>query len=300
MYYIIYLPLYLFSLLPFPVLYFISDGIYALLYYVFGYRKKVVMANLQIAFPEKTVAERRKIAKRFYHNFTDTFLEMIKLISISDKAFTKRFTGDLGIVNELAKKGLNIQLHAGHQFNWEFGSLFMSRSITTIPTYAIYMPINSRPVERLFLKIREKYGTIFVKATEFKNKRDEIFSGRFAFFLAADQNPGSAEAAYWQNFFGRPTAFLTGPEIGGIKNKTAIVFVRSKILRRGYYSCESTLIAEDASTTATGDITRAFRDFLERVIREEPDNYLWSHRRWKWEYKEDYKNNWIDNKPPAQ
>ena len=295
MYYILYGFLYLVSLLPFSVIYFISDYIYAVLYYVLGYRKKVVMANLQIAFPEKTTAERKKIAKQFYHHFTDTFLEIIKLISITDKTFSKRFTGDLNIVNELAKKGKNIQLHAGHQFNWEFGSLFMSKEITAIPTYAIYMPINSKPVERLFLKVREKFGTIFIKATEFREKRDAIFSGRFAFFLAADQNPGTPEAAYWQNFFGKPTAFLTGPEVGGIKNGTAIVFIRSKIIKRGYYTCESTLITEDAATTETGDITRAFRDFLEKIIMEEPANYLWSHRRWKWEYNDKYKDSWIDN-----
>ena len=297
MYYIIYGFLYLFSYLPFRVIYIISDFIYFLLYYVFEYRKKAVMVNLQIAFPEKTLEERKQIAKQFYRNFTDTFMEIIKLISISDKTFAKRFTGNLEIVNELAKKGKNIQLHAGHQFNWEFGSLFMAKAITAIPTYAIYMPINSRPVERLFLKIREKYGTIFVKATEFKVKREEIFSGRFAFFLAADQNPGTPDTAYWQNFFGRPTAFLTGPEVGAIKNNTAVVFVRSKIIKRGYYTCESTLITEDAASTATGDITRAFRDYLEKIIKEEPANYLWSHRRWKWEYKDEYKNNWIDTEP---
>jgi KDO2-lipid IV(A) lauroyltransferase len=143
MYYIIYGFLYLFSLLPFRVIYLISDFIFFLLYYVFEYRKKAVMVNLQIAFPEKSVEERKSIAKQFYHNFTDTFLEIIKLISISNKTFAKRFTGDLTIVNEMAKKGKNIQLHAGHQFNWEFGSLFMSKAITTIPSYAIYIPISS-------------------------------------------------------------------------------------------------------------------------------------------------------------
>lgn len=294
MFYLIYGFLYLISLLPFRVLYFISDTIYALLYYVFEYRKKVVMVNLQIAFPEKTINERKKIAKQFYHNLVDTFIEIIKLISISDASFSKRFKGNLEIVNELAAKGKNIQLHAGHQFNWEFGSLFMSKAITAIPTYAIYMPINNKAMGRLFLKIREKYGTIFVKATEFKEKREEIFSGRFAFFLAADQNPGSPDSAYWQYFFNRPTAFLTGPEIGGIKNNTAIVFVRSRIIKRGYYICESTLITENAATTGTGELTRAFRDYLEKIIKEEPDNYLWSHRRWKWEYEDRYNNNWID------
>jgi Kdo2-lipid IVA lauroyltransferase/acyltransferase len=294
MYYIIYGFLYLLSLLPFPVLYFISDGIYFFLYYVFAYRKKIVIANLKIAFPDKKDKELKKISKQFYHNLTDTFMEIIKLISMSDKIFNKRCTGDFSLVDELIKKGKNVQLHAGHQFNWEFGSLFMSKEIKTIPSYAIFMPINNKAMERLFLKIREKYGTLFIKATEFREKREGIFKERFVFFLAADQNPGNPATAFWQNYFSKPAPFITGPEIGAIKNDTAVVFVRSKIIKRGHYVLECTLCTENAAATFRGEITIAFRDFLEKIIREEPHNYLWTHRRWKWEYKENYKENWID------
>jgi len=294
MYFIIYGFLYLVSLLPFPVLYFFSDGIYFFLYYVFGYRRKVVTANLKIAFPEKSEKEIHKISKKFYHNLTDTFVEIIKLISMSNKSFEKRCKGDFSIIEELAKKGKNVQLHTGHQFNWEFGSLLMSKEIKSIPTYAIYMPIKNNAVERVFLKIRQKYGTIFVKATEFRQRREKIFSERFVFFLAADQNPGDPGSAYWLNYFSKPAPFITGPEIGGIKNDTAIVFVRSRIPKRGHYVLECTLYTENAASTSVGEITGAFRDFLEKIIREEPDNYLWTHRRWKWDYNESYKENWID------
>lgn len=296
MYFIIYGFLYLVSLLPFTVLYFFSDGIYFFLYYVFGYRKAIVMSNLKIAFPDKSEEERKKIAKQFYHNLTDTFMEIIKLISMSDKTFDKRCKGDFLIINDLIKKGKNIQLHAGHQFNWEFGSLFMSKIIKTIPTYAIYMPIKNTAVERLFLKIRQKYGTIFIKATEFREKRDQIFSERFVFFLAADQNPGKPASAYWLNYFGKPAPFITGPEVGSVKNNAAVVFVRSKIIKRGHYVLECTLGCENAAETLPGEITEAFRNFLEKIVKEEPDNYLWTHRRWKWDYKGEYKKNWIDTK----
>ncbi|MEO7306094.1 MAG: lipid A biosynthesis acyltransferase [Ferruginibacter sp.] len=295
MYYIIYGFLYLLSLLPFPVMYFISDGIYFFLYYVFGYRRKVVMANLKIAFPDKTDKELKKIAKQFYHNLSDTFVEIIKLISMSDKTFAKRCKGDFSMINDLIKKGKNVQLHAGHQFNWEFGSLFMSRSITAIPTYAVYIPIKNTAMEKLFLKIRERYGTKFFKATEFRQKREEIFKERFVFFLGADQSPGNPAAGYWQNFFGKPAPFIAGPEVGGIKNDTSIVFVRSRIIKRGHYVLECTICSENGASTSHGDITRAYRDFLEKIIREEPDNYLWTHRRWKWDYKDEYKENWIDH-----
>jgi KDO2-lipid IV(A) lauroyltransferase len=146
----------------------------------------------------------------------------------------------------------------------------------------------------LFLKIRERYGTKFIKATEFKKRRDEIFKERFVFFLGADQNPGNPATGYWQNYFTKPAPFITGPEVGGTRYDTAIVFVRSRIVKRGHYILECTLCTEHGAETAHGEITRSFRDFLEKIIREEPDNYLWTHRRWKWEYKEEYKENWID------
>lgn len=294
MYFIIYGFLYLLSLLPFAVLYCISDVIYFFLYHVFGYRRKIVLANLNIAFPDKSREELGIIAKQFYHNLTDTFVEIIKLISMSDRSFNKRCQGDFTIIEDLVKQGKNVQLHAGHQFNWEFGSLYMSKKITTIPTYAIYMPIKNTAIEKLFLKIRQQYGTIFIKATEFREKREEIFKGRFVFFLAADQNPGSPASAYWQNYFTKPAPFITGPEVGGIKNGAAIVFVRSRIVKRGHYILECTLCTENAAATSPGQITLAFRDFLEKIITEEPHNYLWTHRRWKWNYEEAYKDNWID------
>ena len=96
MYYIIYPLLYLFSLLPWRVLYFLSDAVYGLIYYIIGYRKEVVMKNLLIAFPEKTEEERILIAKKFYHNFTDTFIETIKLLSVSEKTLTIFFQYRIG------------------------------------------------------------------------------------------------------------------------------------------------------------------------------------------------------------
>ena len=299
MYYIIYGFLYLFSLLPFFIIYHISDGVYALLYYVFGYRKKVVMNNLLIAFPEKTEKERKKIAKQFYHNLADTFMEIIKTISISDRAFAKRCRGNFEIVNALAEKGLSVQLHSGHQFNWEYGSLLMSKVITAVPHYAVYIPVKNKAMNRLFLKIRQKYGARFVDATTFKATKKDLFKEKFSIILAADQNPGNPSTAYWQNYFNKPAPFITGPEMGAVKNNTAVVFVRSRKPRRGYYDCVCSVFTESAASTSTGEITRGFRDFLEKVIREEPDNYLWTHRRWKWEYKKEFAERWIDDKSTA-
>ena len=137
MYYIVYGFLYLFSLLPQFVLYRISDLVYLLLYYVIGYRRKVVSGNLAIAFPEKTQEERTRIAKQFYKNFVDTFIETIKLLSLSDAAFDRRCRGDFEAIHAITEKGGNVLFIGMHQFNWEYVNLFIGRHMK-IPFLGVY------------------------------------------------------------------------------------------------------------------------------------------------------------------
>src|ERR1700739_2908177 len=123
MYYLVYGFFYLLSFLPWRILYIISDGVAFLLYHIIGYRKDVILNNLQIAFPEKTLAERKKITKEFYKDFTDNFLEVIKFISLSEEELNKRFVCDYRPINNLYDSGVNVQLVLGHFFNWEFANL---------------------------------------------------------------------------------------------------------------------------------------------------------------------------------
>jgi len=285
MYYIIYPLLYLFSMLPFFILYAISDFIAFLLHSVFKYRRDVVSANLRIAFPEKTEAERQKIARKFYQYFTDTFIESIKCISISKKELEKRNTGSYELINGLIEKGCNISILGGHQFNWEYGSLLYALHVK-IPITAVYMPISNKMVNKIFYDIRTRYGSVFISAHDFKNELNEITKKQFILALAADQNPGNPSAAYWVRFFNRPTPFVTGPEKGAIKNNAAVVYVTFKKTRRGYYHFEPTLLAENTAGFKEGQITCLYRDALEKSIVSDPPNYLWSHRRFKFEWKE--------------
>jgi len=285
MYYIVYPLLYLFSLLPFFILYAISDLIAFLLHSVFKYRRDVVAGNLKIAFPEKTEAERNKIARKFYQYFTDTFIESIKCISISKTALQKRNNGSYDLINGLLDKGYNINVLGGHQFNWEYGSLLYSLHIK-IPITAVYMPISNKVINKIFYDIRTRYGSVFISAADFKTKVDEVTNKQYMLALAADQNPGDPRYAYWINFFGRPTPFVTGPEKGAIKNNAAVVFVNFKKIKRGYYHFEPVLLAENTAGYQEGELTCLYRDALENSIKNDPANYLWSHRRFKFEWKE--------------
>ena len=297
MYYIIYGLLYSISLLPFFILYRISDFFYVIIYYLIGYRKEVVFANLHIAFPDKSVAEKIIIAKQFYKNLIDTFVESIKLISISQKAFNKRASIDFAEVNQLIEQGKNIQIHSGHQMNWEYAHWAVTEQIR-LPWIGIYNRLGNKTMERIFFKIRNKGTTVLIPGQEFKNRVHSVFKEQYALGLVADQNPGYPAKAYWLNFFNRPVPFPTGPDKGARKKDTAVVFVRFVKLRRGYYRYDAQVACVHGSQLEEGKLTLMYRDFLEETIKKNPDNYLWSHRRWKWDYTAEYKNRWIDNRPP--
>ncbi len=287
MYYFIYPLLYLLSLLPLRVLYLISNLARFLVYHVFGYRKKLVLSNLKIAFPEKSEKERVKIARQFYLNFTDTFIESIKLISMSTRQFERRSKGEFDYINGLLAKGYNVNVMAGHQFNWEFANLQYAKNLNA-PFVGIYMVIANKALGKIFYNIRKRYGTILISAPDFKNKKHEVFSSQYALALAADQNPGNPEGAYWMKFFGRVVPFLSGPAKGAVRNNAAVAFVSFHKVKRGYYEFRVRPIAEQGGDYTPEQLTKLYRDAVEDTVRMDPANYLWSHRRFKWEWKEEY------------
>ena len=255
------------------------------------------MKNLGIAFPEKSTEEKIEIAKKFYKNRTDTFIETIKLLSISDKAFNKRAIMDLDECNVLAAKGKSIQFSCGHQMNWEYGNWVMSQNMS-IPWVGVYMKINNKALDRLFFNLRSRKGTVLVAAQEFKSRMHQVFSKPYALGLAADQNPGAPGSAYWLYFFTKATPFVPGPDKGAIRTNAAVVFAKFVKIKRGFYKFVPTIITENGSSLQEGELTLLYRDYLEATIREHPDNYLWSHNRWKWDYQPEYRHKWIDKVPP--
>lgn len=297
MYYLIYCPLYLLSLLPLRVLYLLGDAVYGLLYYVVGYRRKVVMQNLAIAFPGKTDAERRKISKAFYHQFVDTFIEVIKMLSMSERDAKRRVTGDYDAICRAFAAGKNIQLHAMHNFNWEIVQWAVASNIPA-PFTGVYMPISSKPLDKIFYDLRKRFGTVLIPATRFKEVFASMALPRYTLALAADQNPGNLNSVYWLPFFGKPTAFVAGPEKGARQKNTAVVFVHFYRVKRGYYHFTSELFTMDPCSLPDGTITEQFVRYIERKLAENPANYLWSHRRWKHAWKPEYADRWIAGGQP--
>ncbi|HVG12462.1 MAG TPA: hypothetical protein VM843_05620 [Flavisolibacter sp.] len=299
MYYLIYGLLYLISLLPMPVLYVLADGIYFLIYRVFRYRVDVVMQNLHTAFPGKSTQERKKIARQFYRNFIDTFIETIKVLSASEAFLKKRVTGDWELLNEFYGSAQALHVHMGHTFNWEWGSYMASKGLL-YKFIAVYMPIKNKAVDRLFIKIRLRGGGAVVPATPAKAYVSSFYPHRnsqFVLGLVADQSPGNASTAYWLNFFGKPTAFITGPEKGARAKNLPVFFCYISKPRRGHYHVAFSLAHSNPETLKEGELTVRFARFLEEAITRFPDMWLWSHRRWKMVWKDEYRKQWIDDKP---
>ncbi|MEP7318266.1 MAG: lipid A biosynthesis acyltransferase [Panacibacter sp.] len=283
MYYIIYGFLYALSLLPWRVLYIFSDGIYLLMYYMIRYRRDVVMDNLTIAFPEKTPEERTVIMKDFYKGFIDNFIETIKLFSISGEELNKRFVGNFEVVNDLYASGKKVQLHSGHFFNWEFANLGYSHNFN-YPLLTVYMPISNKALDKIFINMRKKFGAHLIAATEFATKFAGYSKMQYCLALVGDQNPGSPENAYWTTFFGKMTPIVKGPERGARVGNTAIVMCNFYKVKRGYYKTDLVLLTTEPRSLPQGEITKQMIAFVEDSIRKHPSGYLWSHRRWKWEF----------------
>ena len=297
MYYLVYGFLYVLSLLPLRILYFISDGIYLLLYYVIGYRKKVVKNNLQIAFPEKTVEERLRIEKQFYRNFVDNFIETLKLFSGKEKFALKHFHTDPALMQEIYARGLKCQFHLGDNFNWELANIAVS-AMSPLVFLGVYMPIKNKVFDRIFRKMRSSVGTVLLPATDMKAAMIPYRNTQYLLGLVADQVPGDVSRAYWMNFFGKATPFARGPERGARAANLAVVFAQIYKTKRGQYHLQYELCTDQPAGMEPGELTYQYVKYLEKGLREHPEMWLWSHRRWKKDWKEEYRDLWIDSEEP--
>ncbi|WP_143308261.1 lysophospholipid acyltransferase family protein [Chitinophaga vietnamensis] len=289
MYYLLLALCYGISLLPFPLLYFLSDCCYVLVYHVFGYRKKVVFANLVQAFPDKSPEEIKAIAKKYYRNLTDMMVETIKLLTISEKQLGKRFHADITVLHELYAKGKSCQMHLGHNFNWEWANLYCMQRVN-YPFLVVYMPLSSKPADRLFRHFREKFGSTLIAANDMANSMKPWIDKQYLIALVADQNPGNPRSCLWYPFLNKMTPFYKGPEMAAKRNNIPVVFVDIRKVKRGYYHAELKLMFEDPQQAPAGEITETFVKYLEKNIREQPEVWVWSHRRWKHKYEDWVKN----------
>ena len=279
---LIYPLLWIVSILPFRILYAVSDLLYVFIYYFIGYRKKVVQDNLKLVFPEKSEDDLVEITKKFYQHLCDMFVESIKSMNISLDSMKARYKfNNLDIIKNFEKQNKNIVLMCAHYGSWEW--IFILQTYTTHRSYAIYKRLQNTYFDRLVKSIRARYNSYLIttketfSVLETAKKNGILFMGGFA----SDQSPKKHKARHWANFMGINVPVHTGAEALAKKLDVPVVFFAVERVKRGYYEATFQTLAETPKDFKDYEITDRFLELVENQIKQAPEYYLWTHKRWK-------------------
>ena len=281
-YILIYPILWFISILPFRLLYTLSDFLYILMYNVFRYRKQTVIDNLRLVFPEKSDQEIKIITKKFFHHFCDMILESIKSMNISLESMKARYTfKNLDIIKEFEKQNKSIVLMCAHYGSWEW--IFILQTYTTHRGYGIYKRLQNKYFDRLIKSIRARYNSYLITTKEtFSVLEDAKKNGILSMNgFASDQSPKKHKAHHWNEFMGIKVPVHTGAEMMAKKLDMPVVFFAVERKKRGYYEATFQTLAEKPSDFKDYEITDKFLKLVEAQIHEAPEYYLWTHKRWK-------------------
>ncbi len=282
LYILLYPVLFCISIMPFKVLYFLSDCVYVLIYYIIGYRKKTVRANLKMALPDLNDHDRLLIEKKSFHYLCDTFLEMIKTMTISKSEISKRYiVKNLAYYLELEKKGKSIALMTAHYASYEW-AISMNHSIN-FQGVGIYKKITNRYFDKLVRDIRSKFKATLITTKETKSFMEErnIDKRLCLYGFASDQTPRRADNNYWYTFLGIETPIHIGAELLAKKFNMNVGFLKSTRVKRGFYEATIELLSDDVLNVPDYEISELFIQKVEAQIYEAPEFYLWSHKRFK-------------------
>jgi len=270
------------TLLPLNILYAFSPLFYFILFYFPGYRKSVVLNNLNNAFPLKTKEEIDTILKKFYRHLADVFIEVLKLQHMKAPEIKKRYKViNSELLDKLSDQGKSTIAVFGHYANWEWIiSLPLSikyRSVT------VYKPLANKYFDRYFKKLRSQYGLELVPMSRigrvlysFENEGTNSLTG-----LVADQTPPYSEIQYWTKFLNQDTPVYPGIEKISRKFNMAVVFFHLDKVKRGYYELRPRLITAEPLSLQPWELTEKHVHLLEDQIKNRPELWLWTHRRWK-------------------
>ncbi len=274
--------IWLLSMLPMRILYMLSDVIYVFVYYIFRYRREVVLKNLKIAFPDKSNLERNKISKYFFKHFTDSFVETIKSITISEKEILKRYKyKNPEIVNDVLHRKNSIAFVSSHQANWEWFAnlpLILNKKIN-----GTYKSLGNRYFDKIVKSSRERFGFVCYESSKTVKPiyKDYINKIQGMYLLISDQSPQLEHTQYWGDFFNTKVPFHIGAETLAKRFNLSVVFCATKKIKRGYYETNFTVITEEPDTMTDYEITNKYIQLTEKLINEQPEYYLWSHNRFK-------------------
>ena len=282
LFYIVYAFLWVISILPFPIFYFISDCIYVLVYRIIGYRKKTVRDNIKLTLPHLTDKEVLQVEKKFYHHMCDMFMEMIKSMNISEEEMKKRFVfTNLEVYKNFEAKNKSIIVMYAHYASWEW---MLSIGYHTVSQgYGIYTPIMNKYLNELIIEIRKKHrGELLSRYGAIQKIKNLHEGGTVAVYgFVSDQSPRPKPKSYWRSFLGVKVPVFLGAEMIAREFDFGVVYAKINRVKRGYYEASFELISDQPKKTEKNRITDTFTEWLEQDIYCDPTQYLWTHKRFK-------------------
>jgi len=280
---IFYFIIYQISRLPLSVLYKFSDFLFFLLYTVIGYRRRVIRTNLENSFPEKSQEEIKAIHKKFYANFCDYLVETLKSFSISQEELDKRFTySNLDVFNEIKTEKRDVMMMCGHIFNWEW-FIGTVKHLPTKESAAVYHKIRNPFWNDKINAMRGRFGT---KALDMKDVLRFMMKapndGELAYLFVADQSPKQSAVHYFIDFLNQRTPVFNGFDKIARRKDMAVVFCQTEKIKRGHYHTTFIRLQPQQDKFEENEIVHQFFHHLEQTIQQHPNNWLWSHKRWKY------------------
>ncbi|MDR0732720.1 MAG: lysophospholipid acyltransferase family protein [Dysgonamonadaceae bacterium] len=286
LYYIIYALCFLPAILPLRALYFFSDIVFFIVYYVVGYRKKIARKNLLLSFPDKSPQEIRAIEKAFYHQFCDSFFETLKLLNMPPARMKRHFVfKNEELIRYFLKQGKSVVLLLGHFGNWEWAAslaLWIKADENTV-LGQVYRPLRNKVSDRLFLHIRKSFHSVCFNKYDVYREIVKMQKAEQNWVLGfmSDQKPAPNNPHIWVRFLNRDTAALTGTEKIARHTGAAVCYLDVKKIKRSFYEGKIKLITDNPAETQEFEITRKYMELLEKTVLRDPACYLWTHNRWK-------------------
>ncbi len=270
------------SKLPWRLFYTFSTGIYFIIYYIVRYRRKTITENLHLVFPEKSKEEIYKIRKEFYKHMCDMFLEMTKSLSISREELIKRYkVTNLDEFHEFEKKNKSIIALMGHYGSFEWSNAVDLVSIN--PCVGIYKQIENKYFDRLAHRIRGRFDSRLIASHKVARQiiKDKQENNICSYGMISDQSPKIGNAKYWTDFMGVKVPIFLGGEFLAQRLDVIVLYLHVEKVKRGHYEVRFIPISENSKTEEKYHVTKQYLRLLEKQIREKPQYYLWSHKRWK-------------------
>lgn len=281
-YYFVYAILWSISILPFPILYFLSDCLYFILYRIIRYRVKTVRNNLKITLPQLTDKERLKIEQNFYHQLCDMFLEMAKTLTISEEEMKKRYKfTNIEVVKEFEKKNKSIILMTPHYASWEW-VIILGRFID-FKGFGIYKKLSNARFDKLVRDMRSKFDAelISTKETVKTIKKNQSNNLHGIYLFLSDQTPSLRKGLHWEYFLGHEVPVHMGAENLARELDMNVLYLKVSKVKRGFYEAKFIPITDRVLEEKEFEITKRFLKLSEEQILEKPDYYFWTHKRWK-------------------